>query len=72
MLGSWPEPISLYEARVIALEPEADAAKDIDRVQLAEETKLKRERAKANLRTVRDVITAYHRIHLSSLTTGKE
>ncbi|MEM7472918.1 MAG: integrase family protein [Pseudomonadota bacterium] len=71
-LGSWPEPIGLSEARSMALELEAEAAKGIDRVLIAEEAKLKNERAQASQKTLGDVIDAYHRIHLSSLATGDE
>ena len=70
--GKWPEPVSLAEARTLALEIEAEAAKGIDRVLHAERDRLSRERAEANIKALRDVLSVYHEIHLSSLATGAE
>ncbi len=35
-LGAWPEPVSLSQARAMALEIEAEAAKGIDRVEISD------------------------------------
>ncbi|MEP3638909.1 MAG: Arm DNA-binding domain-containing protein, partial [Paracoccaceae bacterium] len=44
--GSWPFPVGLSEARAMALEIEAEAAKGIDRVLIAKEAKLAEEVAR--------------------------
>lgn len=71
-LGAWPEPIGLSEARAMALELEAEAAKGIDRVAIAEQRRLTDEAAKAKALSVEDAISIYHDLHLSNLRTGAE
>lgn len=71
-LGSWPEPVSLSEARAMALELEAEAAKGIDRIAEAEEKRLLSEAARAEILTVQEAIETYFDLHLASLRTGQE
>jgi integrase len=71
-LGTWPKPVSLSNARAQALELEAEAAMGIDRVAKAGEFKLAQEIAKANLKTVDDVIAIYDKLHLVNLRTRDE
>lgn len=68
--GTWPEPISLAEARKLALEIEAEAAKGIDRVQMAAQEKLEAERAEAQVKSLQTVIDTYADLHLSTIRTG--
>lgn len=68
--GTWPEPISLAEARKLALEIEAEAAKGIDRVQMAAQEKLEAERAEAQIKSLQSVIETYADLHLSTIRTG--
>lgn len=70
-LGNWPG-MSLAEARAIALEIEAEAAKGIDRVANAKEARQRAEAAAASLVTTGAVIDAYQRLHLSTLRRGDE
>ncbi|KAB7610141.1 DUF4102 domain-containing protein [Amylibacter sp. SFDW26] len=69
--GSWPM-VSLSEARATALDIEAEAAKGIDRVEIAERERLELEAARAGLTTVQEVIDLYYELHLSTLRTGKD
>ena len=71
-LGAWPEPISLAEARAMALELEAEAAKGIDRIADAEAKRFSEEAAKAKTLKVRAAIDVYHDLHLRNLRTGGE
>lgn len=71
-LGAWPEPIGLSEARAMALELEAEAAKGIDRVSIAEKQRLSDETAKAEALSVLEAISVYYELHLSNLRTGAE
>ena len=70
-LGIWPA-VGLREAREIALEIEAEAAKGIDRVEIAQDEKLNEEAAKASMSTVQDVLEVYGDLHLSQIRTGEE
>ncbi|MEM1074596.1 MAG: tyrosine-type recombinase/integrase, partial [Pseudomonadota bacterium] len=70
--GTWPEPISLSEARVMALEIEAEAAKGIDRVAEGKAKQLEEEAAIFRQLKVRTVLDAYNDLHLSNLKGGKE
>lgn len=69
--GTWPE-ISLSEARQLALEIELEANRGIDRVELNKQQQLIDEAAKVGLTTVSEVITAYDRLHLSTIKTRDE
>lgn len=70
--GTWPEPISLSDARALALEIEAEAAKGIDRVLFSQAARIGAESSKSKTLSVRAVIDVYDRLHLSSLRTGAE
>ncbi|MDE9449979.1 site-specific integrase [Aliiroseovarius sp. Z3] len=71
-LGTWPEPIGLSEARAMALELEAEAAKGIDRIEIAEAQRIKEETATAEAISIADAISAYDDLHLNNLRTGSE
>lgn len=71
-LGSWPEPLSLSQARSMALEIEAEAAQGIDRIALAEAETLAAEVAQSTAQSIRQVLDAYDKLHLSSLRRGAE
>lgn len=71
-LGAWPEPVSLSQARAMALEIEAEAARGIDRVAIAEADKLAAEAAKSSALSVRQVLALYDKLHLSNLRRGAE
>lgn len=71
-LGAWPEPVSLSQARAIALEIEAEAARGTDRVALADAERLAREMASSSALTVRQVLELYDSLHLSALRRGSE
>lgn len=71
-LGTWPKPVSLSDARALAWEIQAEAARGFDRV---EDKKLQQERKKvedAKMLTCRSVLDAYSELHLSTLRTGEE
>jgi len=70
-LGTWPA-VGLSEARSIALELEAEAAKGIDRVAVAAAQKQASEDAKASLITVYQAIETYFDLHLCNLRRGTE
>lgn len=70
--GAWPEPVSLSDARALALEIEAEAAKGIDRVLIAQAAQIEAETAKVNALSVQAVIDIYNDLHLSHLRTGNE
>ena len=70
--GAWPEPVSLSDARAMALEIEAEAARGIDRVVDAQMRKLQKEAAICREITVRSVIDAYNDLHLRNLKRGNE
>lgn len=67
-----PGTIGLAEARAIALEIEAEAARGIDRVALAKEDKSRKEAEAAALTTVQQALDTYKDLHLSALKTGDE
>jgi integrase len=71
-LGAWPEPVSLAQARAMALEIEAEAAKGIDRIEAAQSEKFARESAKSKALSVRQVLDIYDSLHLSGLRRGAE
>jgi integrase len=71
-LGAWPEPVGLSQARSMALEIEAEAARGIDRVALAEAELLATEAAQSTALSVRQVLNVYDKLHLSSLRRGAE
>ncbi|MEM6891907.1 MAG: tyrosine-type recombinase/integrase [Pseudomonadota bacterium] len=70
-LGTYPA-IGLSEARSMALEIEAEASKGIDRVAIADAERKSREEAEASIKSVREVIDTYDRLHLSNLRRGEE
>lgn len=70
-IGTWPA-VSIKEARQIALKLEAEASQGVDRVAEEEERKRADEASRATRSTVRDVLDAYDRLHLSQLRTGAE
>ena len=70
-LSSWPS-MSLSEARRIALELEAEAAKGIDRVADRGSAPLFEEQNPVSDWTVRRVIETYGDLHLVTLRTGAE
>lgn len=65
-------PIGLSEARALALEIEAEAARGFDRVLDAQEARLEEERAAARVQTVQEVINLYSELKLTNLKTGSE
>lgn len=65
-------PVGLAEARAMALEIEAEAAKGIDRVADAEAQKREEEAAQARRLSVQDAINLYNQLHLSGLRSGME
>jgi len=65
-------PIGLAEARAMALEIEAEAARGIDRVADAETRKRDEETAQARRVSVQDAIDIYEQLHLSGLRSGAE
>lgn len=71
-LGAWPEPVSLSNARKQALELEAEAAKGIDRVEIAKTERLANEAVRSSLKTVNEVIELYDLLHLAHLKTRDE
>lgn len=70
-LGTWPA-VGLAEARSLALEIEAEAAKGIDRVAIAEAKEAERNRIEATTFSVQQVLDAYSDLHLSKLRRGDE
>lgn len=71
-LGTWPEQVSLSAARAMALEIEAEAAKGIDRVAIAQAEKLAVEAARSKALSVRQVLNIYDTLHLAGLRRGAE
>ncbi|MEW2918042.1 tyrosine-type recombinase/integrase [Ruegeria sp. ANG10] len=76
---TWSQPgkreegtVGLSEARAIALEIEAEAARGFDRVLEAQEQRLIKERAAARTQTVQEVINLYSDLKLNNLKTGGE
>jgi integrase len=69
-LGAWPEPVSLSQARAMALEIEAEAAQGIDRLALAEEARIAKESARSSALSVRQVLDLYDQLHLTTLRRG--
>ena len=67
-----PGTVGLAEARAMALEIEAEAARGIDRVALAQEAKRRKDDEAAALVTVQQALNNYKDLHLSSLKTGDE
>ncbi|WP_171171657.1 integrase arm-type DNA-binding domain-containing protein, partial [Ruegeria sp. HKCCA0370] len=59
--------IGLAEARVLALEIEAEAARGFDRVLEAQQARRDQERAAATAQTLQDVLDVYDELHLSTL-----
>ncbi|NOD88743.1 MULTISPECIES: integrase family protein [unclassified Ruegeria] len=59
--------LGLAEARSLALEIEAEAARGFDRVLEAQQTRREQERAIATAQTLQDVLDAYDELHLSNL-----
>ncbi|NOD48725.1 MULTISPECIES: integrase family protein [unclassified Ruegeria] len=59
--------LGLAEARALALEIEAEAARGFDRVLEAKQTRREQERAAATAQTLQDVLDAYDELHLSNL-----
>lgn len=70
--GTYPEPIGLADARKMALEIEAEAARGYDRVMVQKEERLKAEQAKARTKTLQNVIDIYTELHLANLRTGQK
>lgn len=71
-LGGWPEPVNLSQARALALELEAEAARGFDRIAQAESRRLTEEAAASRVLSVGLSIDTYHDLHLSGLRTGSE
>lgn len=70
--GTWPQPISLSQARSIAFEIQAEAARGFDRIDAARiDAERVRVEAATNV-TCREVLDAYIKIHLSTIKTGRE
>ncbi|WP_299850106.1 site-specific integrase [uncultured Roseovarius sp.] len=67
-----PVQVGLSAARERALEIELEAGQGVDRVELAERTRLAEERAVAIRMTVSEVLDIYERLKLSTLRTGQE
>ncbi len=59
--------LGLGEARALALEIEAEAARGFDRVLEAQKIRRDQERAAATAQTLQDVLDAYDELHLSTL-----
>nr|WP_171116871.1 tyrosine-type recombinase/integrase [Ruegeria sp. HKCCA5463] len=59
--------IGLGEARALALEIEAEAARGFDRVLEAQQARRDQERAAATAQTLQDVLDVYDELHLSTL-----
>ena len=70
--GTWPEPISLSDARAMALEIEAEAARGIDRVAEAKAKRMQEEAATFKQLKVNSVLETYNDLHLANLRRGKE
>lgn len=64
--------IGLSDARALALEIEAEAARGFDRVLEAQEARLEKERAAARIQTVQEVVDLYSDLKLNTLKTGGE
>ena len=71
-LGGWPEPVGLSQARALALELEAEAARGFDRIAQEESRRLTEEAAASRVLSVGRAIDTYHDLHLSGLRTGSE
>ncbi|MFT6675940.1 MAG: integrase [Sulfitobacter sp.] len=71
-LGTWPEPVSLSDARAMALEIEAEASRGIDRVEIAEAERIRNEASASQAYTVQEVLNIYDKVHLSTLRRGKD
>lgn len=70
-LGTWPT-MGLSEARALALEIEAEAAKGIDRVEETRVQKARREADAAKRISVQQALDAYRDLHLDTIKTGSE
>ncbi|AGI66997.1 integrase [Octadecabacter antarcticus 307] len=70
--GAWPEPVSLSDARRMALEIELEASQGRDRVAEAETSRLVLEAATASAVTIQRLIDIYNEMHLSTLRRGAE
>lgn len=71
-LGTWPKPISLSQARTLAREIEAEAARGFDRVVDAMVQKEQKQIEAAKMVTCQTVLDAYSELHLKTLKTGPE
>ncbi len=65
-------PIGLAEARRVALDIEAEAARGFDRVLDAENARHEEQKAAASIQTVQNVLDIYAELHLSNLKSGDE
>lgn len=65
-------PIKLADARKVALEIEAEAARGFDRVLDAENARREMQKAAANVQTVQSVLDTYAELHLANLNSGDE
>ncbi|WGI22405.1 tyrosine-type recombinase/integrase [Amylibacter sp. IMCC11727] len=70
-LGQYPQ-VSLALARSIAQEIATEAEKGIDRIANRKAEKLAEELAQANIKTTRQVLGIYEKLHLSNLRTHQE
>lgn len=70
-LGTWPT-MGLSEARALALEIEAEAAKGIDRVEETRVQKARREADAAKRISVQQALDVYRDLHLDTIKTGSE
>lgn len=71
-LGTWPKPTGLSDARKLAFEIQAEAARGFDRVDAAKEEKERAKLEAAKSVTCRAVLEAYNELHLSTLRAGAE
>ncbi|MEM6891724.1 MAG: tyrosine-type recombinase/integrase [Pseudomonadota bacterium] len=70
-LGSFPA-VGLSDARAMALELEAEAARGVDRVKATRVEKARLELEAAKLITVQQVLDRYRDLHLCTIRTGDE
>ncbi len=71
-LGAWPKPVSLSQARALGFQLQAEAARGIDRVEVAKEERAKAEVERAQAVSCREVLNNYRDLHLSTIRTGDE
>ncbi len=65
-IGTYPNPISLADARRISLEIQAEAARGYSRVEAEREARIAKEIAASLEKTVREVLDLYTQLHLEA------